>query len=127
MTDARSPSPKPLVWVQDDILLRGNKRAKMVCIVESLPPEELKVAIESLIESGLSQVEMMRELLQVIEMLLNGDGRFDVLAREIGRYREIVFKEDRCIPFTMIEARAIMSTMRKWLNAIDRRLETQQV
>jgi hypothetical protein len=118
MTDARSPSPKPLVWVQDDILLRGNKRAKMVCIVESLPPEELKVAIESLIETGLSQVEMMRELLQVIEMLLNGDGRFDVLAREIGRYREIVFKEDRCIPFTMIEARAIMSTMRKWLNAI---------
>jgi hypothetical protein len=98
MTDARSPSPKPLVWVQDDILLRGNKRAKMVCIVESLPPEELKVAIESLIESGLSQVEMMRELLQVIEMLLNGDGRFDVLAREIGRYREIVFKEVAAYP-----------------------------
>jgi hypothetical protein len=70
---------------------------------------------------------MMREILQVIEELLSGDGRFDALAREIGRYREIVFKEDRCIPFTMIEARAIMSTMRKWLNALDRRLETQQV
>ena len=43
--------------------------------------------------------------------------------REVGRYREIVFRKDRCIPFTMIEARAVMSKMRKWLNAIDRRVE----
>jgi hypothetical protein len=39
----------------------------------------------------------------------------------------MVFKEDRCLPFTMIEARAIMSTIWKWLNAIERRLEIQQV
>jgi hypothetical protein len=127
MTDALSPSPTPVVMFHGDILLRGNKRAKMVCVVEFLPPDDLKEAIESLIEIGLSQVEMMREILTVIEELLRGDGRFDALARGIKRYREIVFKEDRCIPFTMIEARAIMSTMRKWLNAIDRQLETQQV
>jgi hypothetical protein len=125
MTDALSPSPTPIAMLRDDILLRGNKRAKMVFVVEFLPPDDLKEAIESLIEIGLSQVEMMREILTVIEELLRGDGRFDALAREIRRYREIVFKEDRCIPFTMIEARAIMSTMRKWLNAIDRQLETQ--
>ena len=58
--------------------------------------------------------------------LLRRDGRFDDLAREMGRYREIVFKADRCIPFTMIEARAVMSTMRKWLNVIERRLDAQQ-
>ncbi|NMX21390.1 hypothetical protein C5S30_02920 [ANME-1 cluster archaeon GoMg4] len=58
--------------------------------------------------------------------LLRRDGRFDDLAREMGRYREIVFKADRCIPFTMIEARAVMSTMRKWLNVIERMLEAQQ-
>ena len=127
MTDAFSPGPIPLVWAQDDIQLRGNKRAKMICIVESVPPEDLKEAIESLIEIGLSQVELMREILQVIEELLRADGRFDALARDIGRYREIVFKEDRCLPFTMIEARAIMSTIRKWITIIDRRLETQQV
>ena len=127
MTTAPSQRSMPLVWIQDDIQLRGNKTVKMVCIVESLPPEDLKEAIESLIEIGLSRVELMREILQVIEELLKGDGRFDALAREIGRYREIVFKEDRCLPFTMIEARAIMSTVRKWLNAIERRLEIQQV
>lgn len=127
MTDALSPSPTPIIMFHDDILLRGNKRAKMVFIVKSLPPDDLKEAIESLIEIGLSQVELMREILQVIEVLLKGDGRFDALAREIGRYREIVFKEDRCLPFTMIEARAIMSTVRKWLNVIERRLEMQQV
>ncbi len=55
----------------------------MVCVVEFLPSEDLKEAIESLIEIGLSQVEMMREILQVIEELLRGDERFDAFAREI--------------------------------------------
>ncbi len=69
----------------------------------------------------------MREILKIMEGILRRDGRFDALAREVGRYRQIVFKEDRSIPFTMIEARAVMSTMRKWLNVIERRLEAQQV
>jgi len=94
--------------------------------VESLPSEDLKETIESLIETGLSKVEMMREILKVMGEILRRDGRFDALAREVARYREIVFKEDRGIPFTMIEARAVMSTMRKWLNVIERRLEVQQ-
>jgi len=53
------------------------------------------------------------EILTVMAELLRRDGRFDDLAREVARYREIVFKKDRCmIPFTMIEARAVMSTAR---------------
>ncbi len=127
MTDALSPTSEPIVWLQDDIILGGKKRVKMVYIAESLPPEDLKDTIESLIETGLSKVEMMREILKIMEGILRRDGRFDALAREVGRYRQIVFKEDRSIPFTMIEARAVMSTMRKWLNVIERRLEAQQV
>jgi hypothetical protein len=121
MADTQSPTSVSLVLVQDDILLKGNKRAKMVFIVESSLPADLKEAVESLIETGLSQVEMMGEILKVMAELLRRDGRFDDLAREIVRYREIVFKDNRCIPFTMIEARAVMSTMRKWLNVIERR------
>ncbi|MHC1610016.1 MAG: hypothetical protein ACXQTW_00150 [Candidatus Methanospirareceae archaeon] len=117
----------PLVWLQDDIILGGKKRVKVVCIAESLPVEDLKEAVESLIETGLSEVEMMREILEIIGEILRRDGRFDDLAREVGRYREIVFREDRCMPFTMIEARAVMSTMRKWLNLVERRLEAEQV
>jgi hypothetical protein len=68
------------------------------------------------------------EILTVMAELLRRDGRFDDLAREVARYREIVFKKDRCIiPFTMIEARAVMSTMRKWRNTIERRSEAQQL
>ncbi|HUV79971.1 MAG TPA: hypothetical protein VMW40_04000 [Candidatus Bathyarchaeia archaeon] len=127
MTDALSSTSEPLVWLQDDVILGGKKRIKMVYIAESLPPEDLKETIESLIETGLSEVEMMREILKIVVVILRIDGRFDALAREVGRYREIVFKEDRCMPFTMIEARAVLSTMRKWQNAIERRLEAQQV
>lgn len=127
MTDVLSPTSIPLVWLQDDIILGGKRRVKMIFIVDSSLPEDLKETIESLIETGLSEVEMMREILKIMEELLRRDGRFDALAREVGRYREIVFKEDRCMPFTMIEARAVMSTMQKWLNVIERRLEAQQV
>lgn len=122
MTDTSDLNSKPLVWIQDDVVIQGTKRLKMVCVCESALPGDLKESIESLIETGLSRVELMGEILQIIEGILRRDGRFDDLAREMKRYGEIVFREDRCIPFTMIEARAIMSKMRKWLNAIDRRL-----
>jgi predicted secreted acid phosphatase len=126
--DAPSPtSAPPLVCLQEEVEFTDNKRMKMVFIVERSQPEDLKETIESLIEAGLSRVEKMREMLQIMEEILRRDGRFDELSREVGSYREIVFREDRCIPFTMIEARAIMSTMRKWLNAIERRLASQQV
>lgn len=69
----------------------------------------------------------MGELLEVMAEIQRRDGRFDALAREVGRYRQIVLKEDRSIPFTMIEARAVLSKMRKWLNVIEIRLEAQQV
>jgi len=128
MTDALSSTSEPLVWLQDDVIIRGKRRVKMVFILEFLlPPDDLKDTIESLIETGLSKVEMMREILKIMEGILRRDGRFDALASEVGRYRQIVFKEDRSIPFTMIEARAVLSTMRKWLNVIERRLEAQQV
>ena len=125
MTDSSSATVHvPLVLVQDDLVLSEEKRAKMVFILDASLPEDLKEAVESLIETGLSQVELMGEILTVMAELLRRDGRFDDLAREVARYREIVFKEDRCMtPFTMIEARAVMSTLRKWRNTIERRLE----
>lgn len=122
MTDNSELTSKPLIWVQDDIIIKENKRLKMVCICEFSLSGDLRENIESLIETGLSQVELMREILQIMEGILRRDGRFDDLAREMMRYGEIVFRENRCIPYTMIEARAIMSKMRKWLNAIERRL-----
>ena len=123
MTDTPSfTTPMPLVLVQDDIVLRGEKRVKMVFIVETSLTDDLKEAVESLIEVGLSKVELMGEILKVMAELLRRDGRFDDLAREVVRYQEIVFKENRSIPFTMIEARAVMSTMRKWQNTVERRL-----
>lgn len=120
------PGSGQLVWLRDDIPLRGNKRATLVCIVESLQPEDLSETITSLLETGLSQLAMMREALQVIQELLRRDGRFDDLAREVGTYREIVFRADRPGPFTMIEARAIMSTMRRWLETIERRVASSR-
>jgi hypothetical protein len=120
------PGSWPLVWLQDEIPLRGKKRATLVCIVESPQPEDLSETITSLLETGLSQLAMMREALQVIEKLLRRDGRFDDLAREVGTYREIVFRADRHGPFTMIEARAIMSTMRRWLETIDHRVASSR-
>lgn len=125
MTESTSSTSAPLVWVQDDVIINGKKGIKLICILESsLPSDDLKETIESLIEIGLSQVEKMREVLQIMGEILRRDGRFQDISEEMRRYREIVFREDRCIPFTMIEARAILSKMRKWLNAIERRLET---
>jgi len=127
MTETTTSTSAPLVWVQDDVLVKGKKGVKLICILESsLPPDDLKETIESLIEIGLSQVEKMREVLQIAGEILSRDGRFQDISEEMRRYREIVFREDRCIPFTMIEARAILSKMWKWLNAIERRVETEQ-
>ena len=117
--------PKSFVLVQEDeVPLRGKKKAKMVCIVESEfdQTEDLRETIESLIEAGLSRLETMRANLLIIEDLLRRDGRFDDLAHDVGRYREIVFKESRSVPFTMIEARAVMTTMRKWRAMIARQI-----
>jgi len=110
--------------IQDDMLLRGKKKVKLVYIFESefVQSEDLKVTIESLIEAGLSRLETMHANLLIIEDLLRRDGRFDDLAHDVARYREIVFKESRSVPFTMIEARAVMTTMRKWRTMIARRL-----
>jgi hypothetical protein len=126
MSAPHLPGSGPLVWLQDEISLRGKKRATLVCIVESPQPEDLSETITSLLETGLSQLAMMREALQVIEKLLRRDGRFDDLAREVGTYREIVFRKDRHGPFTMIEARAIMSTMRRWLETINHRVASSR-
>ncbi len=109
MTERPDTAADSFVVLQDDVLLKGKKRATMVCIVESgsgsVQPEDLKETIESLIED-----------------LLRRDGRFDDLACEVGRYREIVFTRPRSVPFTMIEARAVMTTMRKWRALLARRL-----
>ncbi|RZN44322.1 MAG: hypothetical protein EFT35_00065 [Methanophagales archaeon ANME-1-THS] len=114
MTPSRTSAP--LVWVQDDVMLKGTKGVKMICIFEpsllesSRPPaDDLQETIEALIESGLSQVERMGEILQLTEDILRRDGRFQDIASDMKGYREIVFREDQCLPFTMIEARGILS------------------
>jgi hypothetical protein len=62
MTDSPSSTVQvPLVLIQDDLVLSGEKRAKMVFIVESSLTDDLKEAVESLIETGLSQVELRGE------------------------------------------------------------------
>lgn len=126
MTERPDTAAESFVVLQDDVLLKGKKRATMVCIVESgsgsVQPEDLKETIESLIEAGLSRLETMRANLLIIEDLLRRDGRFDDLACEVGRYREIVFTRPRSVPFTMIEARAVVTTMRKWRALLARRL-----
>ncbi|HJH26013.1 MAG TPA: hypothetical protein C5S37_04385 [Methanophagales archaeon] len=65
----------------------------------------------------------MREILQIMERILKDDGRFTDIAAEMKSYRETVFS--RSIPFTMIEARAILSKLRKWQNTIQRRSPAQ--
>jgi len=134
MTNQTPPTSAPLVWVQDEVILKGKRGVKMICIVEpsllesSLPPaDDVQDTIEALIETGLSKVERMREVLQITEEILSRDKRFQDISRDMKGYREIVFREDRCLPFTMIEARAILRKMQKWLDAIEKRLEGQQV
>lgn len=124
--NALSSTSVPLVRVQDDVIIKGDKEVKVVFILEPAQPDDLKDTIESLIEIGLSNAETMRDVLRITGGILRREGRFDDIAREMEIYGEIVFREDRCMPFNMMEARAIMSKMRKWLNAIERRLEAQQ-
>ncbi len=110
----------PFVWLTDDITVRGKKR-EIVYILEF--PENIKDTIASLIETGLSKAERMPESLEIMEALLRSDGRFTDVAAEMKIYRETVFS--RNIPFTMIEARAILSKLRRWQELIERRLEAE--
>ncbi len=118
---ADSISPMPYVWVHDDddAIIKG-KKLKITYIVELSIPHELTEIIAFFIETGLSEVEKMREILQILERILRSDERFKDIAAEMKSYRETVFS--RSVPFTMIEARAILSKTRKWQNAIERRL-----
>jgi len=117
--------PLPFVWVHDDdeIRIKG-KKLRITYIAEPSMPQELTEIIAFLIETGLSKAEKMREILQIMERILKDDGRFTDIAAEMKSYRETVFS--RSIPFTMIEARAILSKLRKWQNTIQRRLGTEE-
>ena len=116
MTDEISP----FVWITDEITIRG-KKGEIIYILEF--PENLKDTIALLIETSLSKAERMSESLEIMEALLSSDGRFRDVAAEMKNYRETVFS--RGVPFTMIEARAILSKLRKWQNLVERRLETE--
>ncbi len=111
----------PFVWITDNITI-GGKKGEIVYILDL--PADLKDTVAFLIETGLSKAERLPEVLQIMECILGGDGRFKDVAAEMKTYRETVFS--RGIPFTMMEARAILSKFRKWQNVIDRRLETEE-
>ena len=121
MTD--NVSTMPFVWVYDDDVTIKGKKLRITYIADTSTPGELTEIIGFLIETGLSKAEKMREILQIIERILKGDGRFTDIAAEMKSYRETVFS--RNIPFTMIEARAILSKLRKWQNTIQRRSSAQ--
>ncbi len=109
----------PFVWVhEDDVTIKG-KKLKITYVSDTILDSDLEDTIAFLIETGLSKVEKMREILQIMEEILSRDERFKDIAVEMKRYRETVFS--RSIPFTMIEARSILSKLRKWQNAIQRR------
>ncbi|HID19318.1 MAG TPA: hypothetical protein EYP28_00015 [Methanophagales archaeon] len=109
------------VWIYDDIQIDGRDGVKMVCILESPLPDDLKNTIDFLIETGLSEAEKMRDVLQIMGDILRANERFRDIVAEMKSYRETIFS--RSVPFNMIEARAILSKLRKWQNAIGRRLE----
>jgi hypothetical protein len=111
----------PMLIIQDEVILKGKEGVKIVCIMDPLVSADLKETVEFLIETGLSKAEKMKEGLQIIEELLLNDGRFRDIAAEMKCYRETVFS--RGTPFTMIEARAIMRKLEKWLTVIERRSE----
>lgn len=113
----------PFVWVHDDDVTIKGKKLRITYIADTSAPGELTEIIEFLIETGLSHAEKMREILQIMEQILREDGRFPDIAAEMKSYRETVFS--RSIPFTMIEARAILSKLRKWQNTIQRRASAQ--
>jgi len=119
-------SPMPFVWVhEDDVTIKGKKLRITYMAKPSSAPDELTEIVAFLIETGLSHAEKMREILQILERILKKDGRFTNIAAEMKSYRETVFREDRSLQFTMIEARAILSKMRKWQNAIQRGASAQ--
>nr|QNO50945.1 hypothetical protein BBGANOMO_00019 [Methanosarcinales archaeon ANME-1 ERB6] len=121
MTD--NVSTMPFVWVYDDDVTIKGKKLRITYIADTSTPGELTEIIGFLIETGLSKAEKMREILQIMERILKDDGRFTDIAAEMKSYRETVFS--RSIPFTMIEARAILSKLRKWQNTIQRRSSAQ--
>ena len=121
MTD--NVSTMPFVWVYDDDVTIKGKKLRITYIADTSTPGELTEIIGFLIETGLSKAEKMREILQIMERILKDDGRFIDIAAEMKSYRETVFS--RSIPFTMIEARAILSKLRKWQNTIQRRSSAQ--
>lgn len=116
-------STMPFVWVYDDNVTIKGKKLRITYIADASTPGELTEIIGFLIETGLSKAEKMREILQIMERILKDDGRFIGIAAEMKSYRETVFS--RSIPFTMIEARAILSKLRKWQNTIQRRSSAQ--
>jgi len=113
------------VWVHDDDVTIKGKKLRITYMAQPPTPDELTEIVAFLIETGLSQAEKMREILQLLERILKEDGRFTNIAAEMKSYRETVFREDRSLQFTMIEARAILSKMRKWQNAIQRGASAQ--
>ena len=113
----------PFVWIpEDDVTIKG-KKLRITYIADTPTPGGLTEIIGFLIETGLSKAEKMRKILQIMERILKDDGRFTDIAAEMKSYRETVFS--RSIPFTMIEARAILSKLRKWQNTIQRRSSAQ--
>ena len=109
MTD--NVSTMPFVWVYDDDVTIKGKKLRITYIADTSTPGELTEIIGFLIETGLPKAEKMREILQIMERILRDDRRFTDIAAEMKSYRETVFS--RSIPFTMIEARAILSKLRK--------------
>ena len=99
----------------DELLVRG-KRFRTVYILDKLP--DLRDTIAFLMDMRLSNVDRMPEILPLMEAFLSQDRRFVHIAADMRRYRETVLS--RGVPFTMIEARAILSKFRKWQNEIER-------
>ncbi len=105
----------------DELLVRG-KRFRTVYILDKLP--DLRDTIAFLMDIWLSNVDRMPEVLPIMEAILSHDRRFVDIAADMKRYRETVLS--RGAPFTMIEARAILSKFRKWQNAIERAMTNDE-
>ena len=107
-----------VIRIHDELLVKG-KRFKVVYILDIMDkPPDLCDTISFLMDMWLSNVDRMPEVLTIMEAILNQDRRFVDIAADMRRYRETVLS--RGAPFTMIEARAILSKFRKWRNAIER-------
>ncbi|MCW3141486.1 MAG: hypothetical protein N2V72_04795 [Methanophagales archaeon] len=108
---------------EDDEIIIKSKKLRMIYILDTMQSSDLEDTIAYLIETGLSKAEKMGEILQIMEGILRRDERFKGIAAEMKRYRETIFS--RSMPFTMIEARSILSKLRKWQNAIHRAVSAQ--